>query len=97
MELHEGGGSHPVVLDEALVVACKTEESMDCPNGGGWWPGEHNLHVFSIHGNIVGRCDMAEVGHGSCTEKTLGFLKVELVDLQLFEHKADMVEMLGPR
>jgi hypothetical protein len=96
-ELHEGGDGRPVVLDEASIVAYKTEESTDYPNGGGWRPREHSLQLFSIHGNTVGRYDMAMVGHSSCTEEALGFLKVELVGLQLFKHKADMVEMLRPQ
>jgi hypothetical protein len=96
-ELCEGGGGRPVVLDEASVVARKAEEGVDCPNGGGWWPGEHSLHLFPIYGNTVGRYDMVEVGHRSCTEEALGFLKVELMGLQLFEHKAEMAEMLRPR
>jgi hypothetical protein len=65
-----------VVLDEASVVAHKTEESADCSNDSGWRLGEHNLHLFSIHGNTVGRYDIAEVGHRSCTKEALGFLKV---------------------
>jgi hypothetical protein len=96
-ELREGGGGRPVVLDEASIVARKTEESADCPNDDGWRPGEHSLHLFPIHGNTVDQYDMAEVGHRSCTEEALGFLKVKLVGLQLFEHKVDMGEMLQAR
>jgi hypothetical protein len=80
-ELREAGSRHPVVLDEASVVVCKTEEGADCPNGSGWRPGQHSLHLFPIHGNTVGRYDMAKVGHISCTKEALGFLKVELVGL----------------
>ncbi|KAJ1255698.1 hypothetical protein BS78_K170100 [Paspalum vaginatum] len=59
----EGGGDDAEVPYELPVVARKPQEAAEAPRGSRCRPGRHGVHLVSVHGDAIGRDDMAEVGH----------------------------------
>lgn len=78
-ELSEGCRGGAQVLDEYPVVPREAKEAEKCPHWLGYWPVHHRLHLATVHRNIVGWHDVAQVCNRCCTVCALGLFEQEFV------------------
>lgn len=55
--------------------------------------GSHGVDLVTVHGDTIGRYDVAKVGHGPLCEGTLGVFEPQLVLPERGEDGVDMLEV----
>lgn len=83
------GRPHHLAVDELLVIPDKTQETGQGTCCARLWPGLHRSHLLRIHGDALGRDDVAKVRHPGLAKEAHG--KV-MMATHLLHHNLDMCE-----